>query len=313
MTASLPTIESTGGRVVWFEAHDGAKLRAATWDAPSAEPAGTVLLLNGRTEFIEKGLEPVEELLARGFAVWTLDWRGQGLSQRALSNRHKGHIEDFRQFLDDLALLVESKLLPGLHSPLFLVAHSMGGHIGLRFLHERQQHFAGALFSSPMVDIAADGPLRLARNLMGWFGGFGWLDERYLPGGGDYGADDRVFEDNKLTSDPERFALMHAQIARNGDLALGGATLGWLHAALDSIDTLTRPSTARAIATPLTIASAGDDKIVRNAAQAELVEHLPTGRLEPVPGARHELMIEAEAHRTRFWAAFDRLRAELAA
>lgn len=312
MTDSLPTIESTGGRSFWFDGPDGARLRGAAWDAPIAEPAGTVLLLGGRTEFIEKNLEAVEELLRRGFAVWTLDWRGQGLSARALDRRDKGHIEDFRQFLDDLALLLERSLLPGLQRPLFLVAHSMGGHIGLRFLYERADSFEGALFSSPMVDIAADGPVRLARNAIGWLGGFGFLAERYLPGTGDYGAKDQVFEGNVLTSDPQRFAQVHAQIARKRELALGGATMGWLNAALASIGILTRPAYARDIATPLVIASAGADKVVRNAAQADLVRHLPKGRLEAIPDARHELMIEADAHRTRFWAQFDRLRAELA-
>ena len=45
-------------------------------------PAGTCVLLNGQTEFIEKYFEVIDELRGRGFAVATMDWRGQGGSGR---------------------------------------------------------------------------------------------------------------------------------------------------------------------------------------------------------------------------------------
>ena len=52
---------------------------------PPERPRGTVVLLTGRGEFIEKyATEVVGELLERGFAVVALDWRGQGLSDRPL-------------------------------------------------------------------------------------------------------------------------------------------------------------------------------------------------------------------------------------
>ena len=313
MAETLPSIDSTGGQAFWFEGHNGNRLRGAAWDIASGEPSGTVLLLNGRTEFIEKTLEPIGELTARGFAVRSLDWRGQGLSARALKNRHKGHIDDFDTFLKDLSIFLETRVLPELKPPLLMVAHSMGGHIGLRCLQDRPADFAGALFSSPMVDIAADGFKGVLRNPTGWLGGFGWFAKRYLPMTGDYGPDDKVFEGNVLTSDRARFDQFHAQIARNPDLALGGATMGWLNAALKSVEVLNKPANARKITTPVIIASAGDEKIVSNPAQAELVALLPNGRLETIPGARHELMIEADSHRNRFWELFDRLRGDVGA
>ena len=88
-----------GGGVRLVEASDGGKGRIAVWparggDTPSAakgrkkeKPRGTVLLLHGRTEFIEKYYPVIEKLLQRGFAVATLDWRGQGLSERPVGHR----------------------------------------------------------------------------------------------------------------------------------------------------------------------------------------------------------------------------------
>jgi lysophospholipase len=57
---------------------DRIVLRVARWH-PEGQARGTVVLAQGRAEFIEKYFETVAELLARGFAVVTFDWRGQGL------------------------------------------------------------------------------------------------------------------------------------------------------------------------------------------------------------------------------------------
>ena len=80
-----------------LRAPDGVALRFARWPAPPGRK-GTVCLFHGRAEFIEKYFESVRELQARGFAVATLDWRGQGLSDRALADTHKGHVYDFDEY-----------------------------------------------------------------------------------------------------------------------------------------------------------------------------------------------------------------------
>ena len=306
MDVALPSIESTGGRAFWFDANDGARMRGATWPARAGGSAGTALLLGGRTEFIEKNLEATEALLQRGFAVWSLDWRGQGLSARALPDRHKGYIEDYRQFLDDLTLFVERYVAPEVQEPLVMVAHSMGGHIGLRFLHDQPGRFASAAFSSPLIGIHFGGAaVGLIARAIAWIANRIGYATYYAPGTGPYGESNRRFVGNVLTSDPDRFAGMLAQIDRNPDLALGGPTLGWLDATLRSISTLTEPSYARAITTPLLIASAGQDKVVEPAAQERLCRHIPNGRFVSVEGAQHELMIEADRYRLRFWELVD--------
>ena len=53
---------------------DGIEIRFAYWghDSPR-DDRGTVCIFNGRTEFIEKYFETVNELRQRGFAVATMD------------------------------------------------------------------------------------------------------------------------------------------------------------------------------------------------------------------------------------------------
>src|SRR5579859_1726679 len=80
---------------------DGTAVRYARWPAERRE-RGTACLLQGRAEFIEKYFEVVQELRSRGLSVIAFDWRGQGLSDRALADPHKGHVESFRQYDTDL-------------------------------------------------------------------------------------------------------------------------------------------------------------------------------------------------------------------
>src|ERR1700694_105030 len=76
---------------------DGVNLRFARWEPPPGRK-GTVVVLQGRAEYIEKYFETVRDLRARGFAVATFDWRGQGYSDRVLRNKRKGYVQSFSQY-----------------------------------------------------------------------------------------------------------------------------------------------------------------------------------------------------------------------
>src|SRR5581483_11986932 len=81
-----------GGGAWWFTGAGGARLRAALFEPPrGGRVRGAIVLSGGRTEPIEKYYELIGELLDRGFVVLAHDWRGQGLSQRELSDPLKGH------------------------------------------------------------------------------------------------------------------------------------------------------------------------------------------------------------------------------
>lgn len=306
-TGSLKSIASTGGEEAYYVAPDGARIRYAGWRA--AGPAnGTVVHFSGRTEFIEKTLETVETLLGRGFDVFTLDWRGQGLSERLLEDRYKGHIEDFNYYLEDVAGWLAEVVRPRARGPLFLLGHSMGGHIGLLYLHRQPELFAGAVFSAPMVDIHVGGWAKAAlAELMGVAGQWSALSRRYLPGTGPYDADDRVFEGNPLTSDRRRFMVAHHYIDADPRLALGGPTIGWFDAARRSSARLRAPDYAGAISTPVLMISCAEDRVVDNEAQMALAGGvMPRCALHRIEGARHEVLMERDELRAQFWDQFDR-------
>jgi lysophospholipase len=283
---------------------DDQYIRYGIWYTHVEKKRGSVILLNGRKEFMEKHAETVGELNHRGFDVYSLDWRGQGLSSRILAKRHKGFIKNFDSYITDLKLLFSKIIQPTTVMPLVILAHSMGGHIALRFIHEYPKIVDKVVLVSPMIDI-------LTRPFPGWLVRLivrvaikTGLDHMYVIGSGDYTVE--KFKGNRLTSDPERFQDENKAILENPDLMLGGVTYGWLSAAFYSIDVLTDPEFVKEITTPILMVSAGSDRIVSVNAQKTICSLLPHCRFTEITGARHEILKETDAIRSIFWNEFDR-------
>src|ERR1700678_2606164 len=200
-----------GAIVVSPRTVDGLRLRAARW-APRGRARGTVALLTGRTEFIEKYFETIGDLLDRDFAVAVLDWRGQGGSARQLKNPRKGHIDDFALYERDLNAFVAAALEPHCPRPWFGLCHSMGAAIMLGIAHAGRCPFERLVLSSPMIRIANLKRPRLAHGLAEALDSLG-LGGAFAPGGGSAALGVGRFAGNPLTSDPVRFARMAGVVA----------------------------------------------------------------------------------------------------
>lgn len=293
------------GNIEFATTPDGAKLRIGHWPAPREDGPGRILLLQGRTEFLEKYEEVIDELGARGFEIWALDWRGQGLSDRLLDNRHKGHIDRFETFLDDLDWFVKAHVAPSGDRRTVVLAHSMGGHIAMRAMLEGRLRPERAVLSAPMFDLPVSGIKRIgARLLAATATGLG-AGGVYVPGMGDYRTGERTFEGNPFTGDRTRFARMRDAVAANMDLALGGATLGWSHAAFRSIDALERLSSETTDICPVLVCSGLSDRVVSVPAHRDMAERLEACSCLGFEGAQHEILIETDPLREKFWDAFD--------
>ena len=183
---------------------DGVALRFARWEPPAGRK-GTVVVLQGRAEYIEKYFETVRDLRARGFAVATFDWRGQGLSDRALADRLKGHVRNFSEYATDLDAFMEQVVLPDCPPPIFALGHSMGGAIGIRACHDGSRWFDRVVLTAPMIALRPGTLTHVAGSLARSMRLFG-RGSAYVPtgDGGRSGAED--FIGNVLTSDPVRYA-----------------------------------------------------------------------------------------------------------
>lgn len=285
-----------GGFAVWTRAADGVRLRVAMW--PKRDARGTICLFPGRTEYVEKYGRAAKAFHARGYGVIAIDWRGQGLSDRLIEDPMTGHVFDFSDYQSDVKALLDVAEVNELPKPWYLVAHSMGGCIGLRSVMDGMSVNAVA-FSSPMWGIRMSAPLRPIAWAVAWAAPKMGRGEEYAPGTSAQSyADNQPFEGNVLTNDPEMFAYMQAQTRSDPNLALGGPSLHWLYQALSETRKL---RTSPAPALPAMAQIGTHEKIVDIRPVEEIMAKWKGGSLTLIEGAEHELMMERPAVREGFF------------
>lgn len=291
---------------------DGTVLRTAVWPEPPGTEGGTpvrgtVVLLTGRAEFIEKYRDTAAAWLSRGFRVVQMDWRNQGLSSRPLANRQIHHLRDFTVLRDDLDRLVERVALPlAAGGPLLVMGHSMGGLVAALFMAAQPERFAAAVLSAPMFAIQLGPvPRGLARIIATGACALG-LAERYGPGQGDYDPAEGMFRpDNRITGDPRSYALFHDAYRDRPELRVGGVSYGWLDAAFRAEEAVCRALPLERVRTPVLVLNAPNDQVVSGEAVETVARRFPHATVCRYPTARHEVLMETADIRSRVWADID--------
>lgn len=293
----------------FLPAPGGGFMRTARWPAPAGAAVGTLVLLQGLGEFLERYQDLALRYRAQGWQVFGLDWRGQGRSDRFLPHlRGGGHVPDFDLLRADLLRFLEVRVLPERRGPtLALLAHSMGGLIALKaLLAGAARRVDAAVLSAPLLGLRTDPfPRPVARHLaaalcrLGFAGWFAFGQRPYDP------AWHARFEGNVMTADAARFALVHTYFRDHPEAAVGGVTFGWVAAAFRAIDqVLSDPGLAR-LAVPTLILSAPSDRLIDPAPHKALAQRLPRAALRLYPESRHEPLMEVPAVRDRVLADVD--------
>jgi lysophospholipase len=289
------------GRYGFVTASDGATLRFGVWQ-PAMHPArGSILLLTGRGEFIDKyASEVIGQLTARGFAVFAVDWRGQGLSSRQLEDLQKGHIDRYETYLADLQAFLAGVVVPEAPRPIVALTHSMGGHLLLRHLAEQADStpIAAGILGAPMTGLRREALLSLLLTILPPVPA---VDERYFYGSAPFRLIGREFVGNKVTHDERRYRFTEAWFEADSRLAMGGPTVGWLRQSVRSIKVLTAPGYLERVRVPIQLFSAGQDALVESRTHLDVASRLRDCRHIVYADARHEIMMEVDPIRARFF------------
>ncbi|MSO65751.1 MAG: alpha/beta hydrolase [Alphaproteobacteria bacterium] len=308
--ADRPAIDSrfhefSGWRWGSFLNAEGVKLRFG-WADPSGPIRATVVTLPGFGGFAEQWFELFNDLLARGFAVRHLDWRGQGGSQRYLKNPHKMHSTGYDKDVADLQRFINRAMRRDTSKPMFVVAHSMGAHIALRYVSQHPGRFAFAVFTAPMFQLRNLARLpRLSHNVVRAMVALG-LAERYVLGQSDWiFRPEYSVEISKLSQDPIRYRIGQLYFLHKPELRVGGATWRWLLHSLRSIREVNSEQFLKSVATPILIATGGKDEHVDNNAIVRAARLLPQARLVPFAEAKHDLWLEKDEIRSALLAQLD--------
>lgn len=285
----------------FLEGRGGVKIRYAVFRSKEREAKGTVVLLQGRSECIEKYFETIRDLNARGLWVATFDWRGQAGSDRLIPGNRAGHVVHFTDYEADLSLFLEKIVLPDARLPFFIVAHSTGALVALSQAPELENRIERMVLAAPFV--ALDGQsmsqrkITVIARLASLFG----LGNRTFRKGDPF----LDFERNLVTSDERRFTRNAAIFAEHPDLSISWPTAGWLNETLKAMARVTHQDHLTRIRIPTLLLCPTADALVPRRAIGNLARIFRAARLIEIDGARHELFQEADRFRAQAMAAID--------
>ena len=279
------------GVVSSFNGERGIDISYITFEAPGANDA--IVILNGRTENYLKYLEAAYDLRGLGASIYLMDHRGQGSSERILSDRQKGYVKHFDNYVKDLKKLVKDIVRPAGYSRVFVLGHSMGGAVATRFAQQYPHLVDALILSAPMLQINTspypESIAYAAAQTLTWF----WQGESYAPGRGPYYTE--TFEEQSLTQSEARYAMGEAKLAANPALRLGGPTNRWLAESIWA--TWKAGWDAKKLTMPVILFQASNDQIVNPGRQTSICADAVNCQLVTLAGAEHELLVETDSVR----------------
>ncbi len=275
--------------------YDGTLLYWCRFTSPQHTKA--LLILNGRVETVSKYQELFYDLFRLGYNIYSYDHRGQGLSGHLVTGSDIGHVEHFDDYVADLHHMCDFFAFSA-GPPCYLLAHSMGGAIGMRYLQQHPDHpFKAFANSAPMLGLPVPAHLKPIAIPYTY-----WLSKKsrgpdYAPGYGPYLA--KPFENNPLSHCEVRYQWFRQLYKQQPELQTGGPSANWVCQSLLAVKRIYRD--AAKITLPLLILQAGNDQIVDNNAAIRFIhrvkKHNRNAVLMPVAKANHELLFEQDAYR----------------
>lgn len=252
------------------------------------ESKGVIQIASGRTESVIKYKELIYDLYRNGYSVYIHDHRGQGLSGRMTPDPEIGFVEHFQDYITDMKTFYDVKIKPNNYDQVYLLAHSMGGAIGVTYLQQFPNDFKAAAFSSPMFGLS------FIQCSMGKA-----LDKdkrNFAPTQKNYLESRETFEKNTLTNCQVRYNVFTKAFMNEPKARLGGVSLHWLHESCNQFDIMFDGISK--IQTPSIVFSAEEEEIVDPEAHFKFVEKARTLNKEvkgySVAQAKHELFIEKD-------------------
>jgi lysophospholipase len=285
-------------------ARDGLRLRYARFAATGRPLKGTVIILPGRNECIEKYFETIRDLNARGLGVAIFDWRGQGGSDRMLRDPQRGYVDSFADYVGDLEQFFEEIVLPDCRAPFYLLAHSTGAVVALLAAPVMVNRLRRIVLIAPLLSLTGfpvgmNAIHRLATALYAI-----GLGSMYMAGGA-RPRETKPFATNVLTTDHARYMRNARIYETHPELALGGPTVAWVRAACIAAETVQDEDFIMRLQIPMLFIAAGADQVVSTPVIEHYVRRLKSASLLTIDGARHEILQEADVYREQLLAAFD--------
>jgi acylglycerol lipase len=142
-TASITSLEES------FEGVGGLNIFLRVW-RPTTPARGVVVIVHGFNAHSGYYAWAAEQFTARGLAVYALDLRGRGKS-----DGERFYVEQFGDYVSDVASLVRLAKSREPALPVFLLGHSAGGVVACLYTLEHQAELAGLICESFAFQVPA--------------------------------------------------------------------------------------------------------------------------------------------------------------
>ncbi len=258
-----------------------------------------IVISQGRNESTLKYKELAFDLNQQGYDLFLIDHRGQGFSQRLGGDRHRGHIQQFKDYVEDFHYYIASLELPRNYQSSYLLSHSMGGTISALYLQLFDHPFQASVFFSPMLSINLGLPESLAKiityssaKICSWFS-----DKAcYVFGGSAYKK--KLFAENDLTTSRLRFISSFNTFEQHRQTQLGSPTMHWVAESIQAGQQAI--ANAHKITIPILVIQAGADTVVTSVGQNQFFKNVTfckSNQLVNIAGAKHEILLERDQYR----------------
>ena len=133
----------------------GLELYHRRWLRDDGEPRARVVITHGAGEHLARYEHVAERLAGAGYEVHAHDHRGHGRSEG-----RRADLGSMDAVVTDLRSVIALARAERPEREVYLLAHSMGGCIGLEYALRHQEEIDGLILSSPIASLNAASPLQ---------------------------------------------------------------------------------------------------------------------------------------------------------
>jgi lysophospholipase len=266
----------------------GWKLRTGHWLTTTDQKCAVIL--PGRGDFLEKYTGLAAMLSMRGYAVYSLDWPGQGGSERLAQHPQAGHIDSYEDYVVVFEEFLEMYSL--MSQPAVWISYSMGSLIALLTLAARRYSVDRLVLLSPMFGFPDNLPEPLVHTLAAatcWLG----LARHFAIGEQPTNVSSWRFSRSQVSSDATSFEVFKTFLSHHPEYVFGGSTWGWVKASLEAFYAVRRLELAQ-LHLPILHIAAQDEQTVSRKWAAYITGKLPNITSYTLP-SKHDLLLGGTA------------------
>ncbi len=136
-----------------LSAYDQFELYAQSWK-PDAPPRSVIVIAHGFGEHSGRYDHVANYFVEQGYALYAADHRGHGESR----GKQIGYFDRIETLTNDLKRVVEWVRRDYDGIPIFMLGHSVGGQLALRYTIHNQHTLKGLILSAPFIPSEAEFP-----------------------------------------------------------------------------------------------------------------------------------------------------------